>query len=146
MYVEEKKPHGNDVFTFIRSESELSEWKEKGYRLETEPSSQPGISRTDESKIIHVLESRWKKISWKDQNEIYSKSLKQTTDGQGKNKTELDAILYRDLKLKIALIGWNVKDNTGAVIPVTPENIDALVPDVAMELLNTFEKLTEATS
>lgn len=151
MYIEDKKSHGNIRFHFIRSETELNDFKSQGYKLESElpKTNMPQttgmpITKIDENKIIHVLETSWRRISWKDQNDIFSRCLKQIADTQGKGRTELDAVLYRDLKLKTCLKRWNLKDERGEEIKVTNENIDRMVPEVALELLSTFDKLTES--
>lgn len=158
MYIEEKKQHGNAQFRFIKSEDELKEWREKGFKLETEIAAtlpnqtampnQPGVPnqiKRDENKIVHVLHTSWRRMTWKDQNEIWSKCLKQITDGQGKSRTELDGITYRDLKLKTCLKKWNIKNDAGEDIPVSSDNIDKLIPEVALEMLETFERITESS-
>jgi hypothetical protein len=151
MYIEERKVHGNCRFYFVRNEDELKEWKGKGYKLESEvvtqtplpPQAGMPLQKMDENKIIHVLETTWRRMTWKDQNGIYSKCLRQITNPAGVSTTELDGIMYRDLKLKACLKRWNLRNDMKEEVPVNSDNIDRLVPEVASEMLNTFEKITE---
>jgi len=52
-------------------------------------------------------------------------------------------ILYRDMKLKTCLKRWDFKDN-GNEVSINEHIIDNLFPEVAQELLSSFEKVTEA--
>ena len=54
-------------------------------------------------------------------------------------------ISYRDLKLKVCLKKWDLKDDNKQDIQVSESIIDQLVPEVAQELLNNFEEVTEAS-
>jgi hypothetical protein len=153
MYIEEKKKQGSSIFHFVRSEDELKDWQSKGYKLEAEITPSPPmpqqtgmpIQKTDENRIIHVLYLVFRRMSWKDQNAIYSKCLRQITNPAGVSTTELDGIMYRDLKLKTILKRWNIMNDMKEDVKVSPETIDMLVPEVASEILNTFEKITENT-
>lgn len=85
-------------------------------------------------------------MTWKEQNQIYSRCLRQIagTEGGGA-RTELDMISYRDQKLKTCLKKWDLKDDKGQDYPVSESVIDQLVPEVAQELLSNFELVTEAS-
>lgn len=169
-YVEEKKPTGNVVFHFINDETQMEKWRNKGYKTEqelqelqkkhqTQGQKQPNapgapieqntvsskLPEIDFNKAIKIIHTEWKKLSWKDQNFIFSRALKTSTDNAGKTHTELDSILYRDLKLKSCLKKWNVRNENDEPITVSTETIDMLVPEVAQEMLNAFEKFTEPT-
>ena len=84
-------------------------------------------------------------MTWKEQNQIYSRCLRQIPEAEGKTRTELDMIMYRDMKLKTCLKKWDLKGDNQQDIPITENIIDQLVPEVAQELLNNFEKVTEAS-
>lgn len=139
-YIEEQKKRGNFVFHFIRSQEEFNTWQNKGYIPEDKivPGQNP-------EKIIRKLITYWKTMSWKDQNNILSKTLRHTTKPDGTVMTNLDPIHYRDLKLKTCLKKWNVLNENNSPMEVTEKAIDNLHPQVAQELLDSFERVTEAS-
>lgn len=144
-YVEETKksgPYEITKYNFIKSKEELEEWTIKGYAM-----PQPEIQSKDKpDKMIHKLSTKWKRLSWKEQNTIFSSCFKSRPSADGKNTvTEMDGIRYREMKLKTCLKDWDILDDAGQKIPVTEENIDNMIPEVANELLDSFEKLTEPT-
>lgn len=164
MYIEEKdKKHGSMRFHFISSRADFDNWKAKGYLTETEMSevlpepeaktiqNQPGMPAQsprppqDPKKVISVLKTWWSRMTWKEQNQIYASCLHQVPMSEGKTRTELDMISYRDMKLKTCLKKWDLKDETGQDMQITDTVIDQLVPEVAQELLNNFELVTEAS-
>lgn len=162
-FIEHTRVHGNSTFSFIKSAADMAAWKEKGYKTEDEivalskqeqpkalppgaaiPQQQQG-PLFDPAKIISKIITTWRRITWKDQNHILSSSLKTITSADGKTSTELDGIKYRDTKLKTCLKNWSIKDAEGNEVPVTQDAIDSLSPEVAGELLNAFEQVTEPT-
>lgn len=152
-YIEETMPHGHTVFHFVRSSKEFENWKTKGYHTEEEirellkPTDQKKPAQNvDSSKIIEKIMTTWKRLTWKDQNTIFSKCLRTVPGLDGKPVTELDSISYRDQKLKTCLKKWDLRDENGQVSPVTTDTIDILLPEVAQELLNSFERVTEPTA
>lgn len=94
---------------------------------------------------LKELNTGWKVLSWADHNHVYTECLKYSTNESGITVTNLDFIKFRDMKLKTCLKMWDIKDETGRIVPVTPGTIDALHPEVANELLNGFEKVTDIT-
>ena len=167
-YIEEVKKHGNSVFHFIRSKDEMEGWRAKGYRTEQEiaglsaqnqpsekqvpggsgGSSVPGlpVKSFDPNKIISRVETFWRRITWADQNTLLSTSMKNIIGSDGQTATEIDGVKFRDMKLKMCLKRWDVKDDQGQPVPINNATIDMLVPEVAQELLSSFERVTEATS
>ncbi len=140
MYIEIEKKRGNTVFHFIHSAQELEEWQSKGY-----VSLQDATADTPLSKQIQNLTTYWRTIRWKDQNAIFSRSVRQLKKPDGTISAEVDPLQYRDLKLKTCLKKWSVRDENGNEIPVTEEAIDRLDPVVAHELLLAFEGVTEVS-
>jgi hypothetical protein len=140
----------------------MEEWKEKGYHIandidklksEKKPehgSSLPGMPVTeggiDPSKVIYTIKTKWRRMLWKDQNAIFSKCLKTQQRPDGTSRVELDTITYRDLKLKTCLKEWDFKDEKNRDVPVSIESIDSLMPEIATELINAFERYTEPSS
>ncbi len=152
-YVEEQKEQGHSVFNFIETKEEFSEWKEKGYltaedidEIKTRAAKEPDYTAPpfDEQKTIGKVKTLWRRMTWKDQNTIYSQCIRENIDSQGKVNAKFDAIMFRDMKLKTCLKSWDVKDeNTKDQIPITAALIDDLDPEVAQELLSSFEQVTE---
>ncbi len=164
MYIEEQDAkHGNTRYYFVNSRADFNKWKAKGYLTKEEmdevtaPAPDPGKRDQpgmpvkppqpphDPTKVIQVLKTWWSRMNWKEQNQIYSRCLRQVPGTEGRTKTELDMIGYRDLKLKTCLKKWDLKDDSKQEVPITETIIDQLVPEVAQELLNNFELVTEAS-
>ena len=99
----------------------------------------------DPKKTINILRTWWSRMTWKEQNIIYARCLRQSTDVEGRVRSEIDMIAFRDLKLKSCLKKWDLKNDAGQDVSISDSMIDNLYPEVAQELLNTFEKITEAT-
>lgn len=142
-YVEEIKQHGNSVFHFIHSPSEMNEWKAKGYVLEGDQPQPAGTAQKKPEKMIHRLNTNWTRLTWKEQNTITAHCIKTVSGSDGRTAYEIDGIKLRDLKLKMCLKKWNLIGEQGQHIEVTPEVIDTLDPVVANELLSSFERVTE---
>ena len=141
-FVEEVKRHGNSAFHFIRSQDDLDEWKGKGYVTEDSLSNE----EVKPKKVISKIVTHWRTVSWKDNNTILSRSIRQSIRQDGTPQQEIDAISYRDLKLKTCLKRWNLTDDKGQPIEVTDKIIDSMDPTFANELLASFEKITEPSA
>lgn len=139
-YIEEQTKHGVNIFHFIKTKEDFEEWKNKGYQTKSND-----IKDESNAKIIKEIDTWWKRISWKDQNIIYSRSFKQISNSEGKLINDIDVIKFRDLKLRTCLKKWSLTDENKNNIDVNDEMIDMLDPRVAEEFLSSFEKLTEAT-
>lgn len=157
MFVEEKdEKHGNCKFNVINSKAEFDAWKKKGYLTSDEitqtdltpTEDKPGLPKktvVDTTKIIQILRTWWCRLNWKEQNIIYARCLRQSTDVDGKVRAELDMITYRDMKLKACLKRWDAKDDNKKDIILNDQMIDWLDPTIARHLLDNFEKVTEAS-
>lgn len=150
-YVEETKKHGNTKFHFINSAADMKKWKDKGYSTKSEldvpVNQEPGMPEAptrDPNKVISSLKTWWSRMSWKEQNLLLSKCMKQKTGSDGTMSVEIDALLLREMKLKTCLKKWDLTENNKEV-PITPTVIDNLVPEVAQQLISEFEKITEVT-
>ena len=137
-YIEMKKKRGNLIFYFIHSAEEMEEWKTKGY-IPIGDIKQG--QQTD--KVIQKIQTFWKAIRWKEQNIIFSRSIRPSQRPDGTVMDTIDPLKYRDLKLKTCLKKWDVKDEKGNEVPVNDDVVDSLDPTVAHELLTAFEKVTE---
>jgi len=153
-YVEEEKMHGNSVYHFIRSEQDMKEWTAEGFKVEPERKPAPHVpgaaqqyekreKPTFANRMIGLLRTTWRRPTWRDQNSIMTQATRRiNTEGENIN-IEIDPVTYRDLKLKKCLVGWDILDNDGKPVDVTPDTIDLLPPEIAGELLSSFEKITE---
>lgn len=150
-YIETMTARG-PVYKFIQNAKEMEGYKTAGYRHEFEIKeiirSQKPESKIeyDSSKVIYSITTKWRRMLWKDHNIIFSKCIKVIQNPDGTTSSQLDSILYRDMKIKQCLKEWDLKDDRGQVVKVTNDNIDSLTPDIAMEMLNAFERYTEATA
>ena len=155
MYVENfDEKFGTTTFSFLHSKEDFAEWKKKGYLTTDEveeikkqqsiPNDKPGAPEKtiDPKKVIIILRTWWNRMTWKEQNQTYARCLSQIPDGEGRTRTELNLLLFRELTLKTCLKKWDLKE-AGKEIPLSEKIIDSLVPEVAQELLSTFEKLIE---
>lgn len=156
-YTEEKSSQGETVYKFITTQEEMKSLRESGFAHESEvkdlqqtkKEAIPGMpvgATFDPAKIIYSINTKWKRMLWRDHNVIYSKCYKIIPNPDGTTRAEFDSFVYRDLKIKQCLKEWDLKDERGLAAPVTPEAIDSLLPDVAIEMLNAFERYTEATN
>ena len=94
----------------------------------------------DDKEEVGMVETTWKVMSWKEQNDITKGSTIQTMEGQ-----EIDWMSFRDKRLKTCLIGWNLKDKDEKPVILTHEAIDSLPSDIVNALLIKFDELTSLT-
>lgn len=148
-YVEEVKKHGHSIYHFIHDQDDFDNWRSKGYVLRTEaeqhkkdnPINDPSNAGNSlpHDKYIETINTTWKRANWKEQNHIFSQSLRIIN-----SESEIDPLKYRDLILKTCLKKWDVKDDNGNPIPCNPEMIDNLDPEAAKEMISAFERVTES--
>jgi len=110
-------------FKFIRNQEEFEKYKED-----------PNLKE---------LNTSWKVLSWAEHNDIYSQCIQYKTSEEGISLQNLDFIKFRDMKLKMCLKNWDLKDDAGQSVTISSKVIDRLNPQVANELLNGFDRVTE---
>ena len=137
-YVEEKKNNIIFGFKFIKTAQELEKYKNEGYVIK----DVSNYSDSDE-KVIWLLKTTWSRLAWKDQNLLISRSLIKVDD---KGTKELDGIRYRDLKLRMCLKKWNLKNENGSDIEVNDINIDNLPFNFGIQLIDGYENVTEVNN
>lgn len=91
----------------------------------------------ESSDVVNVLNTVWKNLSWKDNTDVINES-KTVNTATGDN--EINVFKFREQRLKRCLIEWDLKDEKGVTIVITPEIIDELDSDFALALLNAFDK------
>lgn len=94
--------------------------------------------KTPEKYDIQVLNTKWKEISWDDQNSILRNSIRKD---QMTGQDELDNVNYNDTLLKQALVEWDLKDDSGQPIPCSPEMIGRLPYAILRNLMSKYEKI-----
>lgn len=135
-YVEQQK-QGNSVVVFITSPEKMREKEEEGYSFES----------SDPDKKIYRFRTTWKRPTWKEHNEIISRSMTHAPSTMGGYISKLDPIMYREQKLKTCLKKWDgVMGLDGQPVELTLDAINSLSPEVGQELLDAFERVTEISS
>ena len=97
----------------------------------------------DGDKEIQKISTKWKTLSWEEQNEVSNKSTQIINQGSGQQR-QFNIILYRDTIIKRCLRTWDLTMNEKPV-PVTPELINKLPSSIIMELYNKFEGVMDYT-
>jgi hypothetical protein len=92
----------------------------------------------EKKKEVKVLNTKWKFLTWGDQNKITKQSERFTPDGI----QDIDWFRYRDLRIKSCLQDWDVTDDKGNKIPVSSEIIDMLPPEIIVSLLDKYDNIT----
>lgn len=87
---------------------------------------------------VHILNTKWKEIAWKEQNQILAECR---SVNQFSGLLEVDHLKFRDKKVKTCLKNWDLKDDMGNAIPCTPEIIDQLSFEVVFSLVNKFDSI-----
>lgn len=92
--------------------------------------------KTPEKYDIKVLNTKWKEITWDEQNNILRNSVRKD---EMTRQDELDNISYNDTLLKQALVGWDLKEDNGQEIPCNPQTIGQLPYAILRNLMNKYE-------
>ena len=92
---------------------------------------------------LKEINTGWKILSWAEHNEIYSKCLFHSTKENEMTTTNLDYVKFRDMKMKFCLKSWDLKDDNDVDMPLNASMIDNLHHQVATEILEGFERVTE---
>lgn len=96
----------------------------------------------DVSKVVETLETKWKLLTWKEQNEVMNLSSQMINPQTGER--QFNFLAYRDAIIKRCLKEWNIILNEKP-IPVTSEAIDQLPGPVVTNLYQQFEALLDYT-
>jgi hypothetical protein len=95
---------------------------------------------------IEVIETGWRPLLWKDQNDIMKSSYdKNISSPEGSGMGTFNFFGYQDSIIKKALKTWNIKDDNNNPIPVNPANIDKLPSIVVSTLYQKIDKLIDYT-
>lgn len=89
---------------------------------------------------IQILNTKWISHTWQINNQLFSSSQSyNNVSGQ----SELDWQKYQDNMFKTCLVEWDMADENGNPITVTPESLDQLPFPVARELIKKYDKTDE---
>lgn len=150
LYTEKQTKHGKSIFTFIDSPEQLKTMIDNGCIMEedvrqamAEHQARREEFQLDPSKVIRKIRTDWAPLNWRESNNIYSSCMKQTTLADGNPSIELDAIKFRDQKLKTCLKNWDIKDDNGQNVPLNAATIDTLASEVAQKLIDDFDRVTQ---
>ena len=100
------------------------------------------IATKYQDKLIRSLTCQFKQLTWKEHNTILARSTRELRTNEG-STMDFDPLLYRELKLKATLRGWDAKDDAGYELVFSTEMIDNLAPKVAEALIYNYEKVCE---
>ncbi len=79
--------------------------------------------------------TNWQEPNWKENNAMVFESLEiNPLTGQ----KEQDWIKFTSINLEKCLKAWDLKDEKGNLIPLNPENIGKLNPQIATKLIQQF--------
>ncbi len=96
------------------------------------------LSKDETKDSVQVLNTKWKQVSWKFQNDIIHQSQhKDAITGQ----LELDWHKYRDIRIKKLLVDWDLT-RRGNKEKVTDKAIDELPAEIILALFDKYEKAT----
>ena len=87
---------------------------------------------------IEILNTKWKKMSWKEENDLMKACEKDGDSGEGPS---FDYSKYQDKRVKTMLSWWDLKakENDPEPLPVSPENVDKMPSAVIRSLLEKFD-------
>lgn len=88
-------------------------------------------------KNVEVLNTKWRPRSWQINNVLIQNS--QSYNQQTGNE-DFDIIKYQDNIIKQCLSSWDLVDENGQEIPITPENIDDLPLEIVKYLVSTYDR------
>jgi hypothetical protein len=96
------------------------------------------LSDEEKAKGIDVLDTKWRVLTWKEQNDVNQAAHSSAPDPITGERA-FDYIKYRDSIIKNCLKAWNIT-NEGRDVPVTPGAIDSLPSPVVLDLFEKFNK------
>jgi hypothetical protein len=136
LYYEERLVRGTNRIVLIKNDEKGKERMEQQEEaIKQKQGNNEKILDTD--RPVKVLNTKWKDLSWGDQNRITRQSERSTAEGS----FALDYFTFRDMRLKTCLVDWDMTDDKGKKIPVNPQIIDQLPPDVVIALVEKFDAI-----
>ena len=95
----------------------------------------------EKAKEIKSITTKWKVVSWREQNEIMDAASKSVGPG---GERQFNFLVYRDAMIKRCLKEWDLTHNEKPV-PVSEQAIDSLPGPVVVDLYQKFERILDYT-
>jgi hypothetical protein len=108
-----------------------------GIRVET--SSSIKDMTEEEQKTYGKLSLTLRPMAWKMYNTLQKESLVDSGSGQADT---INWVLYKEKKLHAIISGWDLKDENGKAVAVTPETIGSLHPIIPEMILREYDAKT----
>lgn len=137
LYYEERETESEYVKIVIL-EDEVGKTRVKEQEEKNKIKIAAGEKLLPEDEKTKILTTYWQPLMWGEQQEITKMCEKYSPDGM----QDVDVFAFRDLRLKKCLIDWDIKDEKGSKIRISPDNIDLLPTEVVFALVNKFDLLT----
>lgn len=134
LYVEKN----NGGIVIIKNANDLATWNSKGYKNHDHP--------VKSNKMVQSIISYWKTLTWKEYMDLLGQSIRYKKDIDGNPVQFVDGLALRQNKIAMCLKKWDLKDDEGNDISVTPDNINQLPAEIANEMVSYFEQLSELSS
>jgi len=95
---------------------------------------------------VECLNTFWKPLTWKEQNQITKLCQVTGNNAEGTPSIiDIDYFKLRDLRIKMCLKKWDMKDEEGKAIEANPTNIDLLSADVVYALSARYDEAMNLT-
>ena len=147
LYYMEKEVRGYTKIIILEDDKakKLLAEQEEDKKKKTKKEIKDGTENKTEEKVeekevikVECLNTYWKLLNWKEQNQISKMSQVQSATEMS---VDIDYFKLRDLRIKMCLKKWDLKDEEGNEIPVKPENIDSLPAEVVYTLSSKYDTL-----
>jgi len=102
------------------------------------------LEDTEAKQKVEVLNTKWKKMNWKEDNDLMKACEKV---GEAGEMPGFDWSRYQDQRVKMSLQWWDLKQKAEDLepMPVNNENIDKMPGHIIRALLERFEAATSIT-
>lgn len=90
-----------------------------------------------------VLNTKWVQQTWEAANELLKRA---TIYNHSTQQQDIDWTAYRHARLVACLVEWDAKDKNGEPVPCTEFTINKLQANVALALLEHYDKATAVDS
>lgn len=104
---------------------------------DTEAAKLKADEKTKDS--VKTLRTKWIQQTWQAANDLLKRA---TVFNFQTNQSDIDWTAYRHARLVSCLVDWDAKDKDGIAIPCTEVAINKLHANVAVALLEKYDKAT----
>jgi len=117
-------------------------WKKnkKGYErlviLEDKEAEKRLADETKKDEVDSIV-TKWRNITWREQNDLLKQTTKADTVTGG---VDIDYNTYRDRRIKTCLVSWDITNDDGNPVKVTPDVIDRMDAEIVASLVDRYEQ------